>query len=114
NVSQPATVTVSDVTAPPAPPVNPVTSEDAVITGTGVAGDTITVKFPDGHTATAVVQPDGTWTVTIPADEDLKGGELLTVTATDPAGNVSPSTSVTVTDTTAPNLPTVNPVTSED
>ncbi|TDM38827.1 YSIRK-type signal peptide-containing protein, partial [Macrococcoides goetzii] len=114
NVSQPTSVTVKDVTAPPAPPVNPVTSEDAVITGTGVAGDTITVKFPDGHTATAVVQPDGTWTVTIPADEDLKGGELLTVTATDPAGNVSPSTSVTVTDTTAPNLPTVNPVTSED
>ncbi|WP_414055463.1 Ig-like domain-containing protein [Macrococcus equi] len=114
NVSQPTSVTVKDVTAPPAPPVNPVTSEDAVITGTGVAGDTITVKFPDGHTATTVVQPDGTWTLTIPAGVDLIGGELLTVTATDPAGNVSPSTAVTVTDTTAPNLPTVNPVTSED
>ncbi|RXK17179.1 Ig-like domain-containing protein [Macrococcus sp. DPC7161] len=114
NVSPTTSVTVSDVTPPAAPPVNPVTSEDTVVTGTGVAGDTITVKFPDGSTGTAVVQPDGTWTVTIPTGVDLVGGEVLPVTETDPAGNVSPASSVTVTDTTAPNLPTVNPVTSED
>ncbi|MCK1238706.1 Ig-like domain-containing protein [Streptococcus uberis] len=114
NVSPTTNVTVKDVTPPPAPPVNPVTSEDTVVTGTGVPGDTITVKFPDGSTGTAVVQPDGTWSVPIPAGIDLVGGEVLTATEADPAGNVSPASTVTVTDTTAPNVPTVNPVTSED
>ncbi|MGV2876567.1 Ig-like domain-containing protein, partial [Macrococcus capreoli] len=96
NVSPETKVTVSDVTPPAAPPVNPVTSADTVVTGTGTPGDTITVKFPDGSIGTAVVQPDGTWSVTIPAGVDLVGGEVLPVTETDPAGNVSPATSVTV------------------
>ncbi|MGK0577954.1 Ig-like domain-containing protein, partial [Macrococcus capreoli] len=114
NVSPETTVTVSDVTPPAAPPVNPVTSADTAVTGTGTPGDTITVKFPDGSIGTAVVKPDGTWSVTIPAGVDLVGGEVLPVTETDPAGNVSPATSVTVTDTTGPAAPTVNPITSED
>ncbi|MCE4958061.1 Ig-like domain-containing protein, partial [Macrococcoides caseolyticum] len=114
NVSPEATVTVTDTTAPLAPPVNPVTSEDTVVTGTGTPGNTITVKFPDGTTGTAVVQPDGTWSVAIPSGVDLVGGEVLPVTETDASGNVSPATSVTVTDTTGPAAPTVRPVTSED
>ncbi|MCU7558665.1 Rib/alpha-like domain-containing protein, partial [Macrococcus capreoli] len=114
NVSPETKVTVSDVTPPAAPPVNPVTSEDTAVTGTGTPGDTITVKFPNGSTGTAVVKPDGTWSVTIPTGVDLVGGEVLPVTETDPAGNVSPATSVTVTDTTGPAAPTVRPVTSED
>ncbi|MGK0578026.1 Ig-like domain-containing protein, partial [Macrococcus capreoli] len=73
---------------------------------------TITVTFPDGTKGTAVVQPDGTWSIPVPAGVDLVGGEVLPATSTDPSGNVSPEASVTVTDTTAPTAPPVNPVTS--
>ncbi|MGV2876573.1 Ig-like domain-containing protein, partial [Macrococcus capreoli] len=66
-------------TAPAAPPVNPVTSEDTAVTGTGTPGNTIVVKFPDGTTGSTVINPDGTWSVTIPAGVDLVGGEVLPV-----------------------------------
>ena len=48
--------------------------------------------------------------IDIPANEDLKGGETLPVTSTDKAGNKSQPASTVVTDTTAPTVPTVNPV----
>ncbi|MDK6812316.1 Ig-like domain-containing protein, partial [Lactobacillus jensenii] len=57
---------------------------------------------------------DGNYTITIPTNEDLKGGEALPVTSTDKAGNTSAPATTTVTDTTAPTAPSVNPVTSDD
>ncbi|MEJ7358470.1 Ig-like domain-containing protein, partial [Staphylococcus epidermidis] len=44
----------------------------------------------------------------------LKGGETLPVTSTDKAGHTSDKATTTVTDTTAPDVPTINSVTSED
>ncbi|MCP6497789.1 Ig-like domain-containing protein, partial [Klebsiella pneumoniae] len=52
--------------------------------------------------------------INIPSGEDLKGGETLPVTATDKDGNKSELATTVVTDTTAPTVPTVNPVTSDD
>ncbi|MEJ7498071.1 Ig-like domain-containing protein, partial [Staphylococcus warneri] len=114
NQSGAATTTVTDTTAPTVPTINPVTSEDTTITGHAEPGSTVTVTFPDGNTATGTTDADGNYVIDIPANEDLKGGETLPVTATDKAGNQSGETTTTVTDTTAPTAPSVNPVTSDD
>ncbi|WP_426462038.1 Ig-like domain-containing protein [Staphylococcus equorum] len=114
NVSPEAKVTVKDATAPVAPTVNEVTSENTQVTGTGEAGSTITVKFPDGSTVTGEVDNQGNYAIDLPVDKKLNGNEELVVTSTDGAGNVSSETKVTVTDATAPAVPTINEVTSED
>ncbi|MFI9031315.1 Ig-like domain-containing protein [Staphylococcus pasteuri] len=114
NESEPATTVVTDTTAPTTPTVNPVTSDDTTITGKAEPGSTVTVTFPDGNTASATTDADGNYTINIPTNEDLKGGETLPVTATDKTGNTSGEATTTVTDTTAPDAPTVNPVTSDD
>ncbi|WP_427706005.1 Ig-like domain-containing protein [Staphylococcus sp. Mo2-6] len=106
-------VTVTDITAPNAPVVNEVTSEGTQVTGTGEAGSTITVQFPDGSVATGTVDNQGNYAIDVPTNVDLVGNEELVVTSTDGAGNVSAETRLTVTDATAPNAPTVNEVTSE-
>ncbi|UTH09019.1 putative Ig domain-containing protein [Macrococcoides canis] len=108
------TITVEDKTPPLAPLINDVTSEDAVITGTGTAGNTIRVAFPDGLVATAVVDSEGQWSVTIPENEDLVGGEELSVSEDDPSGNRSELSYTTVIDKTPPEAPLVNMVNSED
>ncbi|XVL29791.1 Ig-like domain-containing protein [Staphylococcus equorum] len=113
NVSPESKVTVTDVTAPDAPTVNQITSEGTQVTGTGEAGSTITVKFPDGSVVTGTADNQGNYVIDIPTNVDLVGNEELVVTSTDGAGNVSPETRVTVTDATVPNAPTVNEVTSE-
>ncbi|WP_308686568.1 Ig-like domain-containing protein, partial [Staphylococcus ureilyticus] len=47
NTSEEATTTVVDTTAPEAPTVNEVTSEDTQISGTAEAGSEVTITFPD-------------------------------------------------------------------
>ncbi|EUJ38269.1 putative biofilm-associated protein [Listeria weihenstephanensis FSL R9-0317] len=81
---------------PVAPTVNPVKDSDTKATGTGVAGDTITVKTPAGQTYTGVVPANGTWSINIPAQA---AGTKLDVTATTPDNKVSPATTVTVAQT---------------
>src|SRR5699024_12867270 len=88
NTSEEATTTVKDTTAPEAPTVNGVTSEDTTIGGTAEPGSTVTVTFPDGTTATGTADNQGNYTIEIPSSIDLKGGEELQVTAKDKNGNV--------------------------
>src|SRR5699024_10087632 len=114
NPSDSVTTTVTDTTAPEAPTVNEVTSEDKTIRGTAEAEETVTVTFPDGTTVTDTADEEGNYTIEIPSNVDLNGGEDIIVTAKDKAGNQSESATTTVTDTTAPEAPTVNEVTSED
>ncbi|MGJ5718652.1 Ig-like domain-containing protein, partial [Staphylococcus equorum] len=114
NVSPETRETVKDTTAPVAPTVTEVTSEGTQVTGTGEVGSTITVKFPDGSVATGTADNQGNYVIDIPKNIDLVGNEELVVTSTDGAGNVSSETKVTVTDATAPAVPTINEVTSED
>ncbi|WP_226957526.1 Ig-like domain-containing protein, partial [Staphylococcus equorum] len=113
NVSPETILTVKDTTAPVAPTVNEVTSEGTQVTGTGEPGSTITVKFPDGSVATGTSDSQGNYTIDIPTNVDLVGNEELVVTSTDSSGNVSAETRLTVKDTTVPNAPMVNEVTSE-
>ncbi|XVL29793.1 Ig-like domain-containing protein [Staphylococcus equorum] len=105
NVSPETRVTVTDETAPNAPVVNEVTSESTQVTGTGEAGLTITVKFPDGSIVTGTVDSQGNYTIDLPVDKKLNGNEELVVTSTDVSGNVSPETRLTVKDTTGSGCP---------
>ncbi|REI31107.1 YSIRK signal domain/LPXTG anchor domain surface protein, partial [Staphylococcus felis] len=71
NQSDGTTTTVEDKGAPETPAVQPVTSEKEVITGTGEAGSTVTVTFPDGTTVTGTVNGEGRYEVKIPDTVDL-------------------------------------------
>ncbi|WP_239441604.1 Ig-like domain-containing protein, partial [Staphylococcus sp. GDY8P63P] len=113
NTSTEATTTVVDTTAPEAPTVKEVTSEDTTVSGTAEPGSTVTVTFPDGTTATGTADSEGNYTVEIPSNVDLEGGEPIKVVATDKDDNTSTEATTTVVDTTAPSAPTVKEVTSE-
>ncbi|MGG8954646.1 Ig-like domain-containing protein, partial [Staphylococcus ureilyticus] len=113
NTSTEATTTVVDTTAPSAPTVKEVTSEATMVSGTAEPGSTVTVTFPDGKTATGIADDQGNYTVEIPSNVDLEGGEDIKVTSKDKVGNTSEETMTTVVDTTAPSAPTVKEVTSE-
>ncbi|MFF1574587.1 Ig-like domain-containing protein [Leifsonia sp. NPDC058292] len=104
NTSPGTTITI-DASAPEAPVVDP--TNGSQVSGSAESGATIVVTGPDGSVlGTGTVQPDGTFTVPLsPKGED---GEVLSVTATDPAGNTSPKTNVTV-DATAPAAPVLDP-----
>src|SRR5699024_1349977 len=113
NTSEEATTTVKDTTAPTAPTVNEVTSEATTISGTAEQGSTVTVTYPGGTTATGTADDQGNYTVEIPSDVKLDGGEPIKVVAADKDGNKSEEATTTVKDTTAPDAPTVKEVTSE-
>ncbi|MGL4009955.1 Ig-like domain-containing protein, partial [Staphylococcus nepalensis] len=114
NISDSVTTTVTDTTAPEVPTVNEVTSEDKTIRGTAEAGSTVTVTFPDGKTADGKANEQGEYSIAIPENVKLTGGEELLVAAMDSNGNISDSVTTTVTDTTAPEAPTLDEVTSDD
>ncbi|HHD1555845.1 TPA: Ig-like domain-containing protein [Staphylococcus aureus] len=113
NVSDKGATNVTDTTAPDAPVVNGVSSDDTQVTGQAEPGSTVTVTFPDGTTATGTANDQGNFTIDIPTGVELEGGEEILATATDDNGNTSKTTITTVTDTTAPDAPTVNDVTSD-
>ncbi len=92
-----------------------ITSDNTpTISGTGTPGDTITVTFPGGEVKTVVVASDGSWSVT-PTNPLVDGLNNISVTATDPAGNTSPATTVPVTiDTTPPAAPLADVAAASD
>ncbi|WP_245807902.1 Ig-like domain-containing protein, partial [Crenothrix polyspora] len=104
NVS-PVATTIVDAAAPVLPTIN--ATDGSLITGVAEAGSFVTIKDALGAvmgtgTADAVTGAYSIVPSTVPAD-----GVVLSVTATDAAGNVSPVTMTTV-DATAPALPTIN------
>jgi 2',3'-cyclic-nucleotide 2'-phosphodiesterase (5'-nucleotidase family) len=93
NVSTATVVTVMDATAPYAPQVNPVTHNDTFVTGTTEAGATVKVMLGTVELGSAVADVNGKFKVSVPKQ---KHKNILTVTATDAAGNVSKETIVDV------------------
>ncbi len=68
-------------------------SQPLAITGSGTAGDTISVSL-NGQTYTATVDGNGDWSVSIPVSDLalIPSGDQplpVTITATDPQGNIS-------------------------
>jgi len=100
--SEPVVITV-DTEAPAAPVITSPSDGDTVtdttpeITGTGEAGDTITVIVDGEPVGQTTVDEDGNWSFT--PDEPLpEGPHEITATETDEAGNTSePSAPVNVT-----------------
>jgi gliding motility-associated-like protein len=90
------TVNIVDVTAPLAPIVNSVITNDntPVITGTAEAGSTITV-FVNNQTYTTIATNTGLWSVTVTTNLPDATYTILT-TARDAAGNNSPATTANV------------------
>ena len=79
------------------------------------AGQIVTVTL-NGKNHTATVGSDGTWSVTLPADEVqamANGGHTLTVNVSDKAGNGSSTTADFTVDTAAP-VVTINTVAGDD
>uniref|UniRef100_UPI00391746A7 BapA/Bap/LapF family large adhesin n=1 Tax=Acinetobacter nosocomialis TaxID=106654 RepID=UPI00391746A7 len=115
NISSPADVTVTlDATAPTVG-LSDVTTNDSTPELTGTVNDpTATVVVTvNGVNYTAVNNGNGTWTLadnTLPVLAD--GPHTVTVTATDPAGNVGTGSAVVTVDTAAANL--LGPITVPD
>ncbi|MBC2069419.1 Ig-like domain-containing protein, partial [Listeria booriae] len=91
------------------PTVNRVSNQDTKVTGTGVAGATVTVKA-NNMTYTGTVQTDGTYEVTVPK---LAAGTSVSVEQTK-AGVTSGSVTTIVQDDAVPSAPTVNAVKDTD
>jgi hypothetical protein len=100
-----------DVTPPSAPALNPIDDNDTVITGKAEKGSTVTLK--NGSKLLGSPKADGSGNFKL-AIKPLKAGTKVTATATDAADNVSKTTTVTVSDKTAPAPPKVNPVDDND
>lgn len=104
-----STTVTGTLTVDTTAPANPFRDGDAysvaeaaaAISGTGEPGSTISVSF-GGQTLTAVVGPDGRWSVRPSAVPDRT--YAMVVRATDAAGNTSTSTVSVTVDTTAPVL----------
>ncbi|HIF4730952.1 TPA: Ig-like domain-containing protein [Citrobacter amalonaticus] len=88
---------------------------DLVITGTTTApaGQTVTVML-NGNSYTALVQANGSWSVTVPAAEAgaLTSGNV-TATVSDSAGNTGSASHALTVDTTSP-VVTINTVAADD
>ncbi|WP_203289087.1 Ig-like domain-containing protein [Metabacillus sp. cB07] len=108
NQSSASTITVSDKTAPAKPSVNPVGDNQTAVTGKAEAGSTVTVKKDTVALGEGKAAANGDYSVAIQAKQPA--GTILTVSAKDAAGNQSATSTVTVTDKTAPAKPAVNPV----
>src|SRR5699024_5120052 len=96
NTSTEATTTVEDGRASETATVKEVKSDDTTVSETAEPGSTVTVTFPDGTTATGTADSEGNYTVEIPSNVDLEGGEPIKVVATDKDDNTSTEATTTV------------------
>lgn len=108
NVSPAFPLSAPDALAPDNLANVAISSNGAVVTGTGEPGATVTVKGADGAAlGTATVDSNGNFSVTLTPPQVNK--EVLTVVQADPPGNVGLPEQVTAPDLTPPAAPQ-NPV----
>ena len=101
---------LEDKTAPSIPSVNEVTDISTDVSGTAEAGSSIIIKVGTTIIGTGNSTIEGEYSVTIPKQ---KAGTILTIKATDKAGNTSEVREVSVKDVTSPKSPTVNEITDQ-
>ncbi|MGE8048234.1 BapA/Bap/LapF family large adhesin [Pseudomonas monteilii] len=103
--SQPLFLQAADITPPANPVVTSLSTNGLVLTGTGEAGATVTVRDASNNVlGTALVNGGGVFTVNLNAAQ--LNGQVLGVSQTDAAGNASGSTSYTAVDVQPPAVPT--------
>ncbi|WP_028631626.1 BapA/Bap/LapF family large adhesin [Pseudomonas parafulva] len=103
--SQPTFVVAADITPPASPVVIALSPNGLVLTGSGEAGATVTVRDASNAVlGTAVVNTAGNFSVNLNAAQ--LNGQVLSVSQADRAGNVSASTSFTAADVQPPAAPT--------
>ncbi|OUC57344.1 hypothetical protein MWQ_18964, partial [Acinetobacter seifertii] len=111
NPSLPGSAVV-DAVAPTVAVTTALTNDSTpALTGTVNDPTAKVVVTVDGVNYPATNNGNGTWTLadnTLPALTD--GPHTITVTATDPAGNVGTGSAVLTVDTTAPNAPVIDPI----
>jgi len=101
NVSVAGNLTAPDTTAPGAPTGVAVNASGTVLTGTGVAGSTVSVRTAGGLVlGTTTVAANGTFAVSLATAQI--NNEVLTVIQADPSGNVSTGATATAPDLTPP------------
>ncbi|WP_083317094.1 hypothetical protein, partial [Corynebacterium sp. HMSC071B10] len=86
------------------PSIAPVKADDTKVTVTAPAGSEVKVTLPSGKEVTATEDPDkpGTFTVDVPADEELKADDEIKAVATEDGKKPSEPATATVEATTAP------------
>ncbi|KFX78037.1 hypothetical protein KR98_16205, partial [Ralstonia solanacearum] len=103
------TLTV-DTTAPDTPTLNP--TDGTTLSGTAEPGSTVNIDLNGDGTPDATVTADGSGNWTYTPTTPLTNGTVVSATATDSAGNVSPAATVTVaTTSTVPAAPVISTVT---
>lgn len=105
NSSEPLEINVIDDIPPNAPVVNEVTDQTLKVTGKAETSSIVKVKAGSIEIGSGIANAAGEFSVAITKQ---KAGTILSVTATDQAGNTSAAASTTVLDVTAPNAPLVN------
>ncbi|WP_155569880.1 Ig-like domain-containing protein, partial [Pediococcus acidilactici] len=98
-----------------APVINPIEEGDTVITGTGEAGDEVTVYFDDGTNNVighATVQADGTWTVDAGHTRLVDGDVISAIQIRD--GVTSEKDTVSVKAKEVVDAPVINDITEGD
>ncbi|MCU6676615.1 Ig-like domain-containing protein [Leclercia tamurae] len=94
-------------TTPPAAPTNLRFSSDSTqLLGNAEANSTVTITDADGNVV-GKAKTNGNGDFTVELGIPYTNGETLTVVANDSSGNVSPSSSITAADTTAPDTPMI-------
>ncbi|MDR2896861.1 MAG: Ig-like domain-containing protein [Propionibacteriaceae bacterium] len=108
NVSQPGHGLI-DTEAPDAPQLDPSTGD--AFTGSGEAGGTVTITGPDGQPVPGceAVLIDQNGDFSCRPQTPLRPGDRVTATVTDPAGNVSDPTTITIDSPQEPQPPTDEP-----
>lgn len=108
NQSPPAQATANDST-PPAAPANLDVSDDGLaLTGTAEVGSTVTIMEGTTKLGEVVVGESGSFSFTLPSAK--LNGEIMSLTATDGAGNTSEPGTVEADDTTPPATPIITNV----
>ncbi|MBS4200614.1 hypothetical protein KHA93_13325 [Bacillus sp. FJAT-49732] len=112
NESEARTITVLDKTPPSMPTASQVSDKDTRVTGEAEVDSKVTVKAGTKVLGTATTNKNGNYTVTLTSAQ--KAGTVLSITATDLAGNESEARKITVVDKTPPTIPTASQVSDRD
>ncbi|WP_312998843.1 Ig-like domain-containing protein, partial [Leclercia sp.] len=108
NESPPGQVTAADSTPPPPPAELAIATDDVTLTGTAEVGSTVVLMEGTTKLDQVVVGESGSFSFTM-ATARLNG-ELLSLTATDHAGNTSEASSIEARDVTPPATPIITNV----